>query len=333
MADRNENRDTRGDVRGDVRGEIREFLSTRRAKISPPRPGCPPTAVTAGGSRACAARKSPSWPISSEYYTRLERGNATGVSDSVIDGIAHALHLDDAERTHLLDLLRSAGTTCPPRRRPAPTARPADGAAGPGLDGRYARVRAQRAPDLWPPTSSGSRCSRRSTATRPGRPTAPGSCSWIRRRPSSSVTGTRSPTTRSPCCVPRPAETPTTGLSELIGELSTRSEEFRVRWAAHHVRIHTSGVKRFHIRSPGTWSWRLSPSRWLPIPARASTYTAEPGSPSQDALRLLASWAATTDDIQQPAGTDDSEQAESFETPDCPGQPGRATTRRAAGWC
>ena len=46
------------------------------------------------------------------------------------------------------------------------------------------------------------------------------------------------------------------------------------------------------------------------------TYTAEPGSPSQHALRLLASWAATTHDIEQPAGTDDSEQAESVETPD-----------------
>jgi transcriptional regulator with XRE-family HTH domain len=58
--------------------------------------------------------------ISSEYYTRLERGNATGVSDSVIDGIAHALQLDEAERAHLLDLIRTAATTRPPRRRPAP---------------------------------------------------------------------------------------------------------------------------------------------------------------------------------------------------------------------
>ena len=55
--------------------------------------------------------------ISTEYYIRLERGNATGVSDSVIDGIAHALQLDEAERTHLLDLIRTAGTTRPPRRR------------------------------------------------------------------------------------------------------------------------------------------------------------------------------------------------------------------------
>ena len=57
--------------------------------------------------------------ISSEYYTRLERGNATGVSESVIAGIAHALQLDEAERTHLLALIRTPGTTSPPRRRPA----------------------------------------------------------------------------------------------------------------------------------------------------------------------------------------------------------------------
>jgi transcriptional regulator with XRE-family HTH domain len=57
--------------------------------------------------------------ISSEYYIRLERGNATGISESVIDGLAHALQLDEAERAHLLDLLRTASTTRPPRRQPA----------------------------------------------------------------------------------------------------------------------------------------------------------------------------------------------------------------------
>ena len=137
----------------------------------------------------------------------------------------------------------------PPAAPPAgPTARPAHRAARPGLDGRHARRSCSTdAWTSWPPTSSGSRCSRRSTPTRSGRPTTPGSSSWIRTPPSSSVTGTRSPTTPSPCCAPRPAATPTTGgLSDLIGELSTRSEEFRVRWAAHHVRIHTTGVKRFH---------------------------------------------------------------------------------------
>ena len=124
MAGSNDDRDlhgtARGDLRGDLRGQIREFLSTRRAKLSPAQAGLP----TYGGDRRRVSglrREEVALlaGISSEYYTRLERGNATGVSQSVIDAIAHALHLDDAERTHLLDLLRTAGTTRRPRRRPA----------------------------------------------------------------------------------------------------------------------------------------------------------------------------------------------------------------------
>ena len=90
------------------------------------------------------------------------------------------------------------------------------------------------------------------------------------------------------------------GLSDLIGELSTRSDEFRVRWAAHNVRIHTTGVKLLH--HPVVGDLEL-PFESFPLAADPSqsllTYTAEPGSPSQDALSLLASWAATTDAGQQ----------------------------------
>jgi MmyB-like transcription regulator ligand binding domain len=106
-------------------------------------------------------------------------------------------------------------------------------------------------------------------------------------------------------------------VSDLIGELSTRSEEFRARWAAHHVRIHTTGTKRFHHPVVGDLELAFESFPLATDPGQSLlTYTAEPGSPSQDALNLLASWAATTDDIGQPAGTDDSEQVESAETPD-----------------
>jgi MmyB-like transcription regulator ligand binding domain len=102
------------------------------------------------------------------------------------------------------------------------------------------------------------------------------------------------------------------GLSDLIGELSTRSEEFRARWAAHHVRIHTSGIKRFHHPVVGDLELAFESFPLAADPSQSLlTYTAEPGSPSHHALRLLASWAAATHDLQQPAGTDDSEQAES----------------------
>jgi len=118
MAGRYHPRDTDRDVRGDVRGQIREFLSTRRARITPEQAGLP---VYGGDRRRVSGLRREEVAllaaISSEYYTRLERGNATGVSDSIIDAIAQALQLDEAERTHLLDLLRTAGTTRPPRRR------------------------------------------------------------------------------------------------------------------------------------------------------------------------------------------------------------------------
>jgi MmyB-like transcription regulator ligand binding domain len=84
------------------------------------------------------------------------------------------------------------------------------------------------------------------------------------------------------------------GLSDLIGELSTRSDQFRVRWAAHNVRIHTTGVKL--IRHPVVGDLDL-PYESFPIPAEPSqsllTYTTEPGSPSHDALSLLASWTTS----------------------------------------
>jgi hypothetical protein len=91
----------------------------------------------------------------------------------------------------------------------------------------------------------------------------------------------------------------------LIGQLSTRSEEFRRRWAAHNVRIHTNGTKLLHHPVVGDLDLAYES---LPLPADPGqsllTYTAEPGSPTQDALNLLASWAATADDpgLPHPAG-------------------------------
>ena len=108
------------DPREEVRAEIREFLSTRRARITPEQAGLP----TYGHERrrvtglrreevALLAGVSP------QYYVRLERGDATGISESIIDGVAHALQLDDAERAHLVHLLHNAGT--PPHAPDAAT--------------------------------------------------------------------------------------------------------------------------------------------------------------------------------------------------------------------
>jgi len=306
MAAGNDNRDTRGDVRG----EIREFLSTRRARISPEQAGLP----TYGGDRRRVSglrREEVALlaGISSEYYTRLERGYATGVSESVIDGIAHALQLDEAERAHLLDLIRTAGTTRPPRRRPArqrvrPTVqRVLDSMVGTPafvLNGRLDILAAnQLGFALYSPIY-----------VDPVRP--PNNARFIFLDPhateffrdwdkvaNDTVALLRAQAGR---------DHYDRQLSDLIGELSTRSEEFRVRWAAHNVRIHTTGVKLIHHPVVGDLELAFESFPLAADPSQGLlTYTAEPGSPSQDALRLLASWAATTDHSQQ---------AESFETPD-----------------
>ena len=315
MADRSDN----GDVRGDVRGEIREFLSTRRARVSPEQAGLP---VYGGDRRRVSGLRREEVAllagISSEYYTRLERGNATGVSESVIDGIAHALQLDEAERTHLLHLIRTAGTTRTPRRRPArQRVRPTVQRVLDSMSGTPAFVLNGRL-DILAANALGFALYSPIYAD-PARP--PNNARFIFLDPhateffrdwnkiaNDTVALLRAEAGREPY---------DRQLSDLIGKLSTRSDEFRVRWAAHDVRIHTTGVKLLH--HPVVGDLEL-PFESFPLAADPSqsllTYTAEPESPTQDALNLLASWAATTDGFEHTASTDDSEQAEPFRTAD-----------------
>jgi transcriptional regulator with XRE-family HTH domain len=91
----------------DTRGEIREFLTSRRARITPEQAG-----LASYGSRRVPGLRREEVAVlagvSVPYYTRLERGDMHGVSDSVLDALAHALELDDAESEHLFDLARAA---------------------------------------------------------------------------------------------------------------------------------------------------------------------------------------------------------------------------------
>src|SRR4051794_27348581 len=99
--------------------DLREFLTTRRARITPDQAGLP---VYGANRRVTGLRREEVAllaGISVEYYTRLERGNVGGVSDSVLDGVCHALQLDDAERDHLHRLVRAVATRRPSRRTPA----------------------------------------------------------------------------------------------------------------------------------------------------------------------------------------------------------------------
>jgi transcriptional regulator with XRE-family HTH domain len=296
MADPDDERD----IRGNARREVREFLATRRDNITPQQAGLPDY----GGER----RRVPGLRreevallagVSTDYYTRLERGKATGVSESVIDGVARALHLDEAERNHLYDLIRHSGGVGPARRRPATRQQvratmrrivdsmhrtPALVSNG-RLDVLYANALAQALfaqvyTDPRRPSNNARFVFLDPVATtmyRDWSAVADDTVALLR------AEAGRDPHDRQ--------------LSDLVGELSIRSDEFRTRWAAHDVRIHTSGVKR--MRHPVVGDLDL-PYESFPLPGDPGqslvTYTAEPGSPSEDALNLLASWAATSNE-------------------------------------
>ncbi|MGW2286106.1 helix-turn-helix transcriptional regulator [Streptomyces phaeochromogenes] len=323
MAGKNDPYGANRDIRGDFRAEIREFLGTRRARVTPEQAGLP--AYGGDRRRVTGLRREEVAllaGISSEYYTRLERGNATGVSESVIDGIAQALQLDEAERIHLLDLLRGAGPTRPPRRRPAQQrVRPAvqrvlDSMSGTPafvLSGRLdilaanALGRALFSPVYATPADS-------TGPADPARP--PNNARFVFLDPHATEFFRDWDEVANDTVAMLRAEAGRDAydrrLTDLIGELSTRSEEFRRRWAAHNVRIHTTGAKRLHHPIVGdldlpfeTFPLGTDPSQLL------LTYTAEPASRSQEALNLLASWAATTnDDIAEPEPTKASDETE-----------------------
>ncbi|WP_327430427.1 helix-turn-helix domain-containing protein [Streptomyces sp. NBC_01236] len=321
MAGRNDPYGVSHDIRGDFRAEIREFLGTRRARVTPEQAGLP---LYGGDRRRVTGLRREEVAllagISSEYYTRLERGNATGVSESVIDGIAQALQLDEAERIHLLDLLRGAGTARPPRRRPAQQrVRPAVRRVLDSMTGTPAFVLGGRL-DILAANHLG-RALFSPVYADQVRP--PNNARFVFLDPHATeffrdwdevagdtVAMLRAEAGRDPY---------DRRLTDLIGELSTRSEDFRRRWAAHNVRIHTTGLKRLHHPVVGdldlpfeTFPLGADPSQFL------LAYTAEPASRAQDALNLLASWAATNDGIDEYASAGDSEPAESAESAETP---------------
>jgi MmyB-like transcription regulator ligand binding domain/Helix-turn-helix domain len=293
MAEENEHRD----VRGDVRAQIREFLTTRRGRISPEQAGLP---VYGGDRRRVPGLRRSEVAslagISPEYMTKLERGTATGVSDSVLDGLAHALQLDAAERAHLEDLLRTAGTGRAPRRRPArQRVRPTVQRIIDSMTGSPAFVMNGRLDILAANTLGVALYS--PLCTDQGRPTNTARFVFLDtaateffrdydKAANDTVALLRAEAGRDPY---------DRDLSDLIGQLSTRSEDFRRRWAAHDVRIHTSGVKRLHHPVVGDLDL---PYESFPAPADPGQnlllYAPEPGSATHDALTLLASWAAPT---------------------------------------
>ena len=296
----------------DNRNEIRDFLTSRRARITPEQAGLP----AYGANRRVAGLRREEVAmlagVSVDYYTRLERGNAHGASESVLEALARALHLDEAERAHLFDLARSASTTARAPRRPArQQVRPSVQRILDSMTTTPAYVRNGRMDILAanrlgralfaPVITSPAQTQKPANAGRflfldPGAPQF--YLDW-ERQAQDTVAILRSEAGRNPH---------DQALSGLIGELSTRSEIFRTWWAAHNVRFHRTGVKRFHHPVVGDLTLAYEA---LDLAAdeglRISAYTAEAGSASDDALNFLASWAATLDEA---AGS--------------PGQPGKA---------
>ena len=287
------------DPRDEARTEIREFLTTRRARITPEQAGLP----SYGGDR----RRVPGLRreevallagVSPQYYIRLERGVATGVSEGVVDGVTRALRLDRAERAHLLDLLRAAGT--PTRARPRRTA-------------TAVRVRptVQRLLDSMPATPAVVLNGRLDIVTTNalGRAlfdpvwdddlgAAPNNARFVFLDPRAATFFRQWDTVANDTVAILRAEAGRDphdrDLSDLVGQLSTRSEDFRQRWAAHDVRIHSTGVKLLNHPVVGDLDLPFESVSLGGDPALSLVaYLAEPGSVSQDALALLASWSAS----------------------------------------
>ncbi|MFI8593073.1 helix-turn-helix transcriptional regulator [Microbacterium sp. NPDC078428] len=278
----------------DNRSEVREFLTTRRARLTPDQAGLP---AFGGHRRVPGLRREEVALLSGmsvDYYTRLERGDLSGASDSVLESLSRALQLDDAEAAHLHDLARAAASS-PVARKP----RRATGALRPSI---------QRLLDAITEAPALIRNDRFDyvAANRLGRALyspvfddpAPNSARFAFLNPvahdfyadwdqvtAELVAAMRGEAGRNPF---------DKRFTDLVGELSTRSERFRTLWAAHDVRFHRTGTKR--LRHPIVGDVELTYEAFE-LPAdpglHLSTYTAEPGSPSADALKMLASWTAT----------------------------------------
>jgi transcriptional regulator with XRE-family HTH domain len=282
----------------DNRAEVREFLISRRAKITPQQAGMPHI----GARRVPGLRRGEVAAlagVSVEYYSKLERGAIAGVSASVLDAIARALQLDDAERAHLFHLAHAADGTSAgmrPRGRPGKrwTPRPSlqwvldkftapaivrngrmdllasnhlgramhaalyDAAGGQPNFARFTFLDVNASSDFYPDWDG-----------------AADTCIAILRTEAG-----RDPHDKD--------------LHDLVGELSTRSDEFRRRWSAHNVRYHGAGTKHFHHHDVGDLQLAYESVDMISEPGLTLTlYAAEPGSPTAHALALLASWAAT----------------------------------------
>lgn len=279
------------------RSDIRDFLATRRARLTPEQVGLP-----AGGRR----RRVPGLRreevavlagVSTDWYTRLEKGHISGVSEDVLDAVARALQLDEAERTYLFDLARAARpANRTPRRRKQAEVQPRVQWMLDSMTSSAAFVRNGRMDilainalgrALYSPMLSDDRTQANIARYQFLDPSAQDYFPDWDGAANVTVALLRAEAGRDPH---------NKELRELVGELSTLSDEFRARWAAHNVRIHHAGKKQFNHPEVGLLDLvyhsldLAADDDWV---LDLTIYTAEPGTTSEDQLRLLASWGAT----------------------------------------
>jgi transcriptional regulator with XRE-family HTH domain len=281
----------------DNRAEAREFLVSRRAKITPSQAGLPPgTDRRVPGLRRTEVAALAG--VSIEYYTRLERGNLAGASDTVLEAIAGALHLDEAERAHLFDLARAAKGSSTGRGRTrgsrSLTLRPGLQAALDAITAGPAFVRNGRM-DLLGTNLLGRAFYDAAYAM--GDP-VPNLARFVFLSPDArtfhpdweKAADTNVALLRAEAGI----DPHDKALHDLVGELSTRSDEFRTRWGAHNVRRHGTGVKHFHHPVVGDLTFTYEGLEVTEDPGlQCLIYTAEPASPTAERLLLLGSWAAS----------------------------------------
>ncbi|MGE3192785.1 MAG: helix-turn-helix transcriptional regulator [Microbacteriaceae bacterium] len=282
----------------DTPSDLREFLTTRRARLTPAQAGLPDF----GGRRRVTGLRREEVALlagmSVEYYVRLERGNAKGVSEAVLEGVSRALQLDDAERSHLYDLVRSANEGLHPQRRrgPARTQQVAP-ALQQLLDSMHdvpALVQNGRL-DVLAINALGAAVFSE-LYVQPQRPVNFARFVFLDPRAASfyrdwddgaeqTVALLRAEAGRSPH---------DRILSDLVGELSTRSDIFRSLWASHDVREHRTGVKNMTHPEVGDLDLSFEAMDLSSHPGLALiAFSALPGSKTADGLRLLASWTVS----------------------------------------
>lgn len=288
--------------RPDPRAELKDFLTSRRARLSPQMVGLP---LVAGRRRVPGLRREEVAMlagVSVDYYTRLERGKMAGASQEVLDSLSAALQLSDAEHQHLLDLAQavtpSGRTRNRHRRTTPPQVRPGtqwilDAMPAPALvqdtlgtyvatnlmaRALYSPLFLDPAPQLAGLPPSMARFVFLDPRSHDFFP------NW-RRSAEDLVAMLRLAAGASPA---------SSALQALVGELSTHSRDFVDLWARHDVRYVCRGQKVLNHPVVGELRLAYEPTTMVSAPGlRLTVYGVEPGSASEERMRLLASWAAT----------------------------------------